>query len=154
MGDLISRLVLWTVLFGGAFVWDYHHQRRPDTPPWARTIRRWRMVGWAAVGLTVIWLTLAPGGLTREADLQAGPPSFPVWWLPQARLVAATPPAAWIFPVALIGGTLVVIGCTVLLNLHLLPGGSARAPTGAPGTSGNAPRAGATDDSTSGSADA
>jgi len=149
MGDLIRRLALWTVLFGGAFVWDYHQQRRPGTPRWARTARRWRMVGWAAAGLAVIWLTLAPAGLTRQVDLGAARPPFPtVWWLPQPRLVAATPLEAILLPVALIGGTLVVIGCTIVLMLQRLPAVSGRAPTGAPRTSEHGPRIGPTDDPT------
>jgi hypothetical protein len=148
MGDLIGRLALWTVMFGGAFVWDYHQQRRPDTPPWARTVRRWRMAGWAAVGLVVIWLTLAPAGLTRRVDIEADRPPFPtVWWLPQPRLVAAAPLEAIILPVALIGGTLVIIGGTIVLMLHLLPSASGRGHPGAPRTSEHRPRRGPPDDS-------
>lgn len=128
MGDLISRLVIWTVVCGGPFVWDYHQQRRPDLPPSVRTVRRWRMVGCAAVGLALIWLTLAHAGLARRVDIEAERPPFPtVWWLPQPRLVAATPLEAILLPVALIGGAFVIIACTVLLLVQLVPTGSGRA---------------------------
>lgn len=112
---MILRLLVWLALFGGAFVWDYHYQRRSDTPPEARALRRWRMLGWAAVGLPVIWLTLAPAGLTRQVDVGYQPPS---WWpLTRWRWIWELPPLeAIIFPPALIGGSLLVIGCTLLLH--------------------------------------
>ncbi len=127
MGDLISRLAIWTVVCGGPFVWDYHRQRRPDLPPSVRSVRRWRMVGWAAVGLALIWLTLAHAGLTRRVDIEAERPPFPtVWWLPQPRLVAATPLEAILLPVALIGGAFIIVACTILLLLQRVPAGSGR----------------------------
>lgn len=119
---MILRLLVWTALFGGAFVWDYHHQRRSDTPPAARTIRRWRMLGWAAVGLPVIWLSLAPAGFTRRVEVQTAEPPLPMRYMRRPWVIASPPPEAVIFPMALIGGSLLVIGCTLLLHAGRRPG--------------------------------
>jgi heme A synthase len=119
MSNVIGRLLVWSVVLVGAFVWDYHHQRRPDTPPWARTVRRWRMIGGGAFGLAAIWLTLASGGLTRQGELQMGPPLRPVpWWL-ERPILKMPPPEAAAFHRALSAGSMVVITCTILLNLKL-----------------------------------
>ena len=132
MGPVITGLALWTAFFGGAFMWDYRHQRLPDTPLKERSLRRWRMVGWAACGLAAIWWTLAAAGLTRQEPPQATPPP---WWIDRPWS-APPPPEATILHAALIGGSLILIVSTILLHRHL----QSRA-SGPPqrGTSGSVP---------------
>jgi hypothetical protein len=122
MEHVIGGLTLWSVALGGAFVWDYHHQLRPETPPWARTVRRWRMTGWAACGFAAIWFTLFSGGLSRHRDLQGGRALPAPWWLNRPIVIEVPPPEDRIFHRALFAGSLVVATCTILLNLRPRPG--------------------------------
>lgn len=136
MGHVIAGLTLWTALFGGAFIWDYHHQRLPDTPARARSLRRWRMLGWAACGLAAIWWTLATAGLTR----QEAPTATPLPWRVDRPWTAPPPPEATILHAALIGGSMILIVSTMLLNRHRQSGASGQARRGTSGPAPGRPR--------------
>ena len=115
----MSALMLSTLvgLCAAAFLLEYRRQRRPDIPPWSRSLRRVRMLGWGLCGSALLWFTLAQLDLTRRGELQEYP-GLQIGWLPLMgpRAVEKPPPEAELFARAGKVGFWLIVG-TGLLQL-------------------------------------
>ena len=111
-------LICWSLLFGGAFLWDFRHQRDPGIDRRARTLRRLRMVSWAACGFATLWTTLYAAGMTRPGEIQAGAATAigPFVVFP-SRAVEVPPPEAKLFDKLLVSGVLTAMIWTLLLHV-------------------------------------
>jgi hypothetical protein len=54
MRQVLLWLIFWSLLFTGAILWDYRHQRHPGIDRRARILRRLRMLSAAACGLATL----------------------------------------------------------------------------------------------------
>jgi hypothetical protein len=117
MRQVVLWLIFWTLLFTGAILWDYRHQRYPGIDRRARALRRWRMVSVAACGFATLWMTLHAAGLTRPGEVQAQPAlAVGPFVLAESRAVEVPPPEAAFFDGMLYVGLLTAMIWTLFLH--------------------------------------
>jgi hypothetical protein len=118
MRQVALWLIFWTLLFSGAILWDYRHQRYPGIDRRARALRRLRMLSVAACGFATLWMTLNAAGLTRRGEVQeqralaVGP-----FVLAHSRAVEVPPPEAAFFDDMLRVGLLTAMVWTLFLHV-------------------------------------
>jgi hypothetical protein len=119
MDDLALRIAIWSLIFGGAFLWDYRRQRLAAPSSLPRRLHRWRMVGWAGVGLSGLWFALDAAGQTRPGELVTlGGPSWQFGPLPVSMSFVSRrgPPERHAFQAIVLVGVYIVLLTTVLLH--------------------------------------